>query len=88
MDTRGTHEVTITGFDRPHRISFVVRGAQMDVDIDIAFSEVDGVTTIAGTFDATTRGLMTLLFPLLKPLIRRQIAKEHVNFVKLCEAEK
>ncbi len=85
VDKRGQHEATITSFDRPNRITFVSRDAQMDVDIELVFTEVDGVTTITGTFDAETRGLMKLLFPFLKPLIRRQIAKEHVNFARLCE---
>lgn len=85
VDRRGQHEVTITSFDRLHRLKFMSHDAQMDVAIDIVFTEVDGVTTITGTFKPQTRGLMTVLFPLLKPIIRRQIAKEHVNFVRLCE---
>ena len=86
VDKRGQHEVTITSFERPNRLAFELRDPQMDVDIEIVFTEVDGVTTITGTFTPETRGLMTLLFPFLKPLIRRQIAKEHVNFVQLCES--
>lgn len=86
VDSRGEQDLTIASFERPNRLVYELRGPQMDVDIDIVFTESDGVTTITGTFKPTTRGVMTFLFPLLKPLIKRQIAKEHVNFVRLCES--
>ena len=86
VDGSGHSDARVTHFDRPHRLGFALRGQKMDVDIAIVFTEAQGVTTISGTFEADTRGLMTVLFPFLKPLIRRQIAKEHVNFVRLCES--
>jgi hypothetical protein len=84
-DKRGRHDVTITAYNRPENLSFVVKDAKMDVDIDYALSEVDGTTTMTGRFNAKGKGVMRFLLPLLVPLIRRDLAKEHVHFVRLCE---
>ena len=84
-DKRGRHDVTITAFNRPKGLSFAVQDAKMDVDIDYALSEADGTTTMTGRFNARGRGLMRILLPLLVPLIRRDLAKEHAHFVRLCE---
>lgn len=85
VDKRGQHNVTITAYDRPEHLSFVVHDAKMDVDIDYALSEVDGTTTMTGRFNARGKGLMRFLLPLLVPLIRRDLAREHAHFVQLCE---
>ena len=84
-DKRGQHVVTITAYNRPQTLSFAVHSSKRDVDIDYALSEVDGTTTMTGRFNATGKGLMRFLLPLLVPLIRRDLAKEHAHFVQLCE---
>ncbi|MCB0953041.1 MAG: SRPBCC family protein [Microthrixaceae bacterium] len=86
-DKRGEHEVVITVFDRPDRVGFALTGKQMDVAIEYGFTESDGTTTAAGRFDARPKGLMKVLLPLLLPIIKRDIAKQHVNFKKLCETQ-
>ena len=84
-DKRGNHEVTITAYNRPKKLSFFVRDAKMEVDIDYTLSEADGITTMTGRFNAKGKGLMGLLLPMLIPLIRRDLAKEHAHFIQLCE---
>ena len=84
-DKRGRHDVTITTFNRPDKLSFFVHDAKMDVDIAYTLSEADGTTTMTGRFNARGKGLMRILLPLLVPLIRRDLAKEHAHFVRLCE---
>jgi hypothetical protein len=85
VDKRGQHEAKITTHNRPGKLSFVVRDAKMAVDIDYVLTEADGVTTMTGRFNAKGKGLMRFLLPLLVPLIRRDLAKEHAHFVRLCE---
>lgn len=85
-DKRGEHEVEITVFDRPERLEFALMSKQMDVAISYSFTESDGTTTAVGQFDARPKGIMKALFPLLLPIIKRDVAKQHVNFKKLCEA--
>ena len=86
-DKRGQHDVEITMFDRPERLEFALAGKQMDVAISYRFEESDGTTRAVGTFDARPKGFMKALLPLLLPLIKRDIAKQHVNFKTLCEAQ-
>ena len=87
IDKRGQHEVEITGYQRPVGLSFSVTGREMEVDIDISLSERDDVTTMTARFNARGKGLMRVLLPLLVPFIRRDLSKEHQNFVNLCEAK-
>lgn len=84
-DRRGEHHVTITAFERPERVEFALTSKQMDVAIKYRLSEKAGTTVSAGAFDAKPKGLMKVLLPLLMPLIKRDIAKQHVNFKELCE---
>jgi len=85
VDKRGQHDAKITAHNRPEELSFVVHDAKMDIDIDYVLTEADGVTTMTGRFNARGKGLMRILLPLLVPLIRRDLAKEHAHFVRLCE---
>ena len=39
------------------------------------------------TFDATPKGFMKVLLPLLIPMIKRDVAKQHANFKEFCEAQ-
>jgi hypothetical protein len=86
VDKRGQHDAKITAHNRPQELSFVVHDARMDIDIDYALTEANGVTTMTGRFNAKGKGLMRFLLPLLVPLIRRDLAKEHARFIRLCEA--
>jgi hypothetical protein len=85
VDKRGQHDAKITAHNRPEELSFVVHDAKMDVDINYVLTEANGVTTMTGRFNARGKGLMKFLLPLLVPLIRRDLAKEHAHFVRLCE---
>jgi hypothetical protein len=80
-------EIAITRFDRPERLDFTVRGKRMDIPTTFTFAEVDGGTTLIGEFDIRPKGLMSVLFPLLRPMVRRELSKQHANFKKLCEAQ-
>ena len=86
-DKRGEHETTITVFDRPERVEFAMSIKEMDVAINYTFTEADGTTTAVGNFDAQPKGFMKVLLPLLMPMIKRDIAKQHVNIKQLCETQ-
>ena len=80
-------EVTITVFDRPERLEFAVTSKAMDIDIGYTFAEEDGTTTAVGNFDARPKGFMKVLLPLLMPVIKRDLAKQHTKFKSLCETQ-
>jgi hypothetical protein len=81
------HDATITVFDPPDRLEFVVRDMGMDIDIRYTFAGTDGGTTAVGTFVAHPRGVMKMLVPVLTPVIKRGVAKQLVNFKRLCEKQ-
>lgn len=87
VNRRREDEVTITRFDRPERLEFAVTSKSMDIQISYTFSETDGTTTALGHFDAKPKGIMKAVLPLLMPIIRRDLAKQHANFKTLCEAQ-
>ncbi|MGI9622839.1 MAG: SRPBCC family protein [Acidimicrobiales bacterium] len=86
-DKRGEHRSTITAFERPGRVDFATTAKEMDLKIKYSFTESDGTTTVVGTFEAKPRGVMKALLPLLKPLIKRDLAKQHQSFKNLCESQ-
>lgn len=76
---------TITGFQRPDRIDFAVTSKRMDVAATFAFTDSGGGTTLVITFEPHAKGIMAVLFPLLSPIIRRDLAKQHLKFKAYCE---
>jgi len=80
-------ESTITKFDRPERLEFAVTGKMMDVNGTFAFVDTDGATTLLLEFTPRPKGVMAVLFPILKPLIRRDLAKQHAKFKDFCETQ-
>ena len=83
----GQIESTITRFDRPDRLEFAATSKRMDLDISFTFTEVASGTHVHGTFEPRPKGIMAVLFPLLRPMIRRDMAKQHQNLKALCESQ-
>ncbi len=59
----------------------------MDLAIAFTFTETASGTLVHGEFDPKPKGIMAVLFPVLCPMIRRGMAKQHQNFKALCEAQ-
>lgn len=83
----GQIESTITMFDRPRRLEFAATSKRMDLAISLTFTESGTGTLLHGTFDPKPKGIMVVLFPLLRPIIRRDMAKQHQHFKALCESQ-
>ena len=81
-----TMESTITRFDRPEHLDFSVTGKAMDVAAEFRFTEVGAGTTLFIEFQPRPKGIMKVLFPVLRPLIRRDLAKQHLKFKDFCES--
>ena len=75
---------TISTYERPSRLAFDVRGP-MNVTTAFAFTLDGAGTRLSGTFDFRPTGAMRLLFPLLKPAIRRDIGKQMESIKRFCE---
>ncbi len=83
----GQIESTITVFDRAERLEFAAISKRMDLAISFTFTEVASGTLVHGTFDPKPKGIMAVLFPLLRPMIRRDMAKQHQNLKAFCESQ-
>ena len=80
-------ESTITRFDRPERLDFSVTGKALDVDTVFHFTEAGSGTKLTIQFDPHPKGVMKVLFPILKPLIKRDLVRQHLKFKEFCESQ-
>jgi hypothetical protein len=58
----------------------------MDLTISLTFTETGSGALLHGEFDPKPKGIIALLFPVLRPMIRRRMEKQHQNINALCEA--
>lgn len=71
----------------PVHLEFDATSKRMNLAIAFTFTETDSGTLVHGEFDPQPKGIMAVLFPVLRPMIRRGMAKQHQNFKALCEAQ-
>lgn len=81
----GRIESTITVFDRPRHLAFAATSKGIDLAVSYTFAEQGSQTLAHGTFDPKPKGVMAILFPLLRPMIRRDMAKQHRQLTALCQ---
>ena len=83
--TGGTaYDVTITTYDRPARLVFEASG-NPDLTVAYTFTPTGDGTELECDFDFRPRGALKVLFPLLAPVIRRDVPKQYASFKALCE---
>jgi len=80
------YEVTITTYERPSRLVLDASG-NPDLTIAYTFAAADDGTELGSDFDFRPRGVLRLLFPLLAPVIRRDVPKQYVSLKALCESD-
>ena len=78
---------TITRFDRPERLDFSVTGKALHVTGVFRFTEADEGTQLVIEFEPHPKGIMKAFFPVLRPLIRRDLLKQHLKFKQFCESQ-
>jgi hypothetical protein len=75
----------VTTYERPGCIDFDVTSRFMDVGSTFTFTPADGGTRLAIEFEPRPKGVMRVLFPLLSPVIRRDLRTQHRKFKTFCE---
>jgi len=81
------YEAEITEYDRPSTVTFEVTGKQMDITTTFVFvADKDG-TAVHGEFDFRPKGLLKIMFPLMRPMIRRDLPKQMESFSQYCSKE-
>jgi uncharacterized protein YndB with AHSA1/START domain len=78
------YDVTITSYDRASRLVFEASG-KPDLTIVYTFTPTGEGTELGSEFDFRPRGALKVLFPLLGPVIRRDVPKQHASLKALCE---
>ena len=78
------YDVTITTYDRPSRLVLEASG-KPDLTIAYTFTAIDDGTQLESDFDFRPSGALKLLFPLLAPVIRRDVPKQYASLKALCE---
>jgi uncharacterized protein YndB with AHSA1/START domain len=78
------YDVTITTHERPSRLVFEARG-KPDLTITYALTPTGEGTALESDFDFRPSGALKVLFPLLAPVIRRDVPKQHASLKALCE---
>jgi len=78
------YDVTITTYDRPSRLVLEASG-KPDLTIACALTRRGEDTELESDFDFRPRGALKVLFPLLGPVIRRDVPKQFASLKALCE---
>jgi hypothetical protein len=79
-----SYDVTITTYDRPSRLVFEASG-KPDLTITYTLRPTSDGTELKNELDFRPRGSLKLLFPLLAPVIRRDVPKQYGSLKALCE---
>jgi len=78
------YDVTITTYDRPSRLVLEASG-KPDLTIAYTFRPSGEGTDLESDFDFRPSGVLKVLFPLLAPVIRRDVPKQHASLKARCE---
>jgi hypothetical protein len=81
------YDVTITTYDRPSRLVLEASG-NPDLTIAYAFTPTAEGTDLESEFDFRPKRFLKVLFPLLAPVVRRDVPKQHASLKALCERER
>ena len=79
------YDVTITTYDRPSRLVLEASG-KPDLTIACALRRSGDATELESDFDFRPQGALKVLFPLLGPVIRRDVPKQFASLKALCES--
>lgn len=76
----------ISTYDRPNQLVFEVTGKQMDITTTFTFTPTGSGTAVDSVFDFRPKGFTKVMFPVMKPLIRKDLAQQTQSFARFCEA--
>jgi len=79
------YDVTLTTYERPRRLVVEARGGNPDLTITYALTPTGEGTELESEFDFRPRGFLKALFPLLGPVIRRDVPKQYASLKAFCE---
>jgi hypothetical protein len=81
------YSATISSFDPPDRLGFEVTGKGMNITASFLFRPEGETVIVEERLDFKPKGPMKLLFPLMAPLVRRDLPKQGARFKAFCESD-
>jgi hypothetical protein len=78
------YDATLTTYERPHRLVVEARG-NPDLTITYSLTPAGDGTGLESEFDFRPKGVLKVLFPLLGPVIRRDVPKQYASLKAFCE---
>jgi uncharacterized protein YndB with AHSA1/START domain len=79
------YDVTLTGYERPSRLVVEASGTP-ELTISYTFTATGEGTELESDFDFRPSGTLKLLFPLLAPVIRRDVPNQYASLKAFCES--
>jgi uncharacterized protein YndB with AHSA1/START domain len=79
-----SYDVRITSYERPSRLVLEASG-NPDLTLAYTFTPAGEDTQLEAELDFRPRGALKILFPLLAPVIRRDVPKQYASLKALCE---
>jgi uncharacterized protein YndB with AHSA1/START domain len=79
------YDATITTYERPGRLVFEVTGKPLDITASFTVTPRGAGSRVESRFDFRPKGGMKLMFPLMQPAIRTDVATQSESFRRFCE---
>ena len=80
-------DVVISDYHRPERLVIAAINDSMDIDTTYTFREANGGTELKVVTDVSLKGLMSVLSPLIRLFMRREVARKYETFKRIVEAQ-
>jgi uncharacterized protein YndB with AHSA1/START domain len=80
------YDSVLSTYERPTLLVYDVTGPQMDITTTFRFAPKDDGTAVGSEFDFRPKGFTKVIFPLLKPAIRKDLATQSASFARFCES--
>ena len=81
------NHASLAAFDRPERLVVASTNDTMDIDVSYTFARAGEGTKVSVSTDVRPKGLLSILSPLLRLAMRRELAKHEV-VKQACETER
>jgi uncharacterized membrane protein len=81
------NDSTIVEFNRPERLVVATASDRMDIDTACVFTAANGGTKVVVSTDAHPKGVTSVLSPLLRWFLRREVAKKYATIKQACESQ-
>lgn len=81
------NDVVIADYDRPKRLVVAATNKLMNIDTTYTFAGANDGTELQVVTDVRAKGLISFLSPLVRVVVRREVAKKYETFKRIVESQ-